>query len=86
MWTTAKTTSQPGLQVSVFPEFLDDAWADWDVSSTAVEISHGIKTFATLSSFEAPSAPAACTAIVDGAVSMAAASVVAVAAVASTML
>lgn len=83
-WTKAETTSKPGMQVSLFPEYNGDTLTDWTVT-TAPTINYGIKTFAALSTFETPSQPAAATAIADAAVNMAAASVVAVAAVASTM-
>lgn len=85
-WTIAETTSKPGMQVSLFPEYNSDTMPDWTIASgSEPTLNYGIKTFAALSDFETPAQPAAATAIADAAINMAAASVVAVAAVASTM-
>lgn len=75
------------MQLSLFPEWTDANFADWTISSSSgPTFSYKTAKFASLDTFEAPTAPTAGVAIKDsGAINMAAASMVAVAAIAATM-
>jgi len=86
-WATSTATTKPGMQLSLFPEYKDKTMADWSVDATkGPTFSYKTNTFASINDFEAPSAPTAGVAIKDsGAINMAAASMVAVAAIAATM-
>lgn len=88
LWQKAITSAKPGMQVSLLPEYdnADSTWADWTLTTaTAPKFSYKLGAFATLSSFEAPSTPAAAEKITVGAFNLAAGSMVAAAAIASTM-
>lgn len=85
-WATTDSSSKPTLQVSLLPEFGGSAstdWNDWGVSQTFT-LEWSVNPLATVSSFDAPSAPGAATAITVGAQALAA-SLVAAATVATTL-
>jgi len=86
-WGASTATTKPGMQLSIFPEYKDKDMADWAVDATkGPTFSYKTTAFASLDAFDAPSAPTAGVAIKDsGAINMAAASMVAVAAIAATM-
>jgi len=76
------------MQVSLLPEYdhTDTTWADWTVTTTtSPKFNYKLGAFATLASFEAPATPAALEKITVGAFNLAAGSMVAAAAIASTM-
>lgn len=88
LWDTAVAGARPGMMFSLFPEMGTQGasgFNSWTTTTTAPTVNYALKAFAAITSFDAPSAPAAATAITVGATQVAAASIVAAAAVASTM-
>jgi hypothetical protein len=87
LWQKEDTNAMPGMQVSLFPEYVTaSTWNDWTLSSSSFpQVGYGIKKFAVASDFNAPSPPTAATPIKDAASQLFVATAISTAAIASTL-